>query len=301
MTRSVDEDGSQAPRIVEEHSVNMFNKAQSILGDRLAERRRDPDRGVRVTVVDLNDADVAALRDAATRLGIGDWVRLERADPAALHAWERLRHDLISLQDARPRVLQMYPTPDPGYQRPPVRIHLDASAEATAADLHARFGDFVSLHVGALIYPPNPHLARGTRSRATNPERDLVDPEEIRIELDGPLAIRSGQTETHALLLSNIGDHEVTVNTNGSLTAVIVDPNTATPVGGFTGMQILPLITFTADPGQTVRIPLLVGTASFNPNLGYTVPPGTWHLYAPMDLADGRHLVTPALALTVTD
>lgn len=85
VTRSDDEEGSRAPSIVEERSANMFEEAGSILGDRLAEGRVDPDRGVRVTVIDLNDDDddVAALHDAATRLGIGDWLRLDRSNQLA--------------------------------------------------------------------------------------------------------------------------------------------------------------------------------------------------------------------------
>ena len=61
-----------------------------------------------------------------------------------------------------------------------------------------------------------------------------------------------------------------------------------------------PLVIFTEEPSQTARVPLLVGTASFKAELGYTVPPGTWHLTASMDLSDGRHLTTPPLELTIT-
>lgn len=298
-----DDAGRNAPRIVEECSVGLFDEARSILGDRLAECRRDPDRGARITVVDLNVDDLAALQNTASRLGIAEWTRIERADPEALSAWEQLRLDLIELQDKRPHVLQMYPTPEPGYQRPPVRIHLEASATAVAAaaELHDRYGDFVSLHVGALPYPPNPDQTPTPQPRTTERPRGLADPDEMVIALDGSLSIRSGQTARHALQLLNTSDHPITVNTNGNLTASIIDPGTGTTVGGFTGMQIQPLITFTADPGQTVRIPLLVGTASFKSDLGYTIPPGTWQLTAPMDLEDGRHLFTAPLEMTVTD
>ena len=70
------------------------------------------------------------------------------------------------------------------------------------------------------------------------------------------------------------------MHTNGQLTANIADPNTGRAVGGYTGAQILPLIPFTAAPGDTVRIPLLVGTASYDPALGYAVPAGRWALFA---------------------
>lgn len=298
MAESTNGDGGEAPPLVEERASRLFDESRLILGDRWADGRRDPDRGLRVTVIDLTDDDVVAVRDAATRLGVSDWLRLEPADPAALHAWERLRHELINLQDARPRVLQTSPTPDPGYRRPPVRIHLDAAAETVAADLHARYGGFVALHVGAFPYPPNPDQPRRSRSRPA--QRDTVDSTEMRLELDGPLTIRSGQTHTHSLLLTNLSDRVITIETDGNLTADIIAADTGIHVGGFTGWQTQPLVTFTAAPGQTIRIPLLIGTASADPHLGYTVPPGTWMLTAPMDLADGRHLTTPALPFLVT-
>ncbi|MGI8415474.1 MAG: hypothetical protein ACR2P2_04575 [Nakamurella sp.] len=296
---SHDDGGTQAQRLVDGRADELFDEAQSILGDRLAEPRRDPDRAVRITVIDLNDDDIVALHGAATRLGIDDWLRLERADPAALEVWERLRHDLIGLQEAQPAVLWGYPTPDPGYRRPPVGIHLNAGAEATAADLHARYGGFISLTVGALSFPRNPEQTQRPLS-AIDVERDLVDPKEILVELDGPLMTRSGETETHALLLTNTSDHEISVKTNGNVTAGIVDAETGRTVGGFSGPQNLPLIIFTAGPGQTVRIPLLVGTASYEPGLGYAVPAGTWQLTAPLDFADGRNLVTGPLPFTIT-
>jgi hypothetical protein len=45
------------------------------------------------------------------------------------------------------------------------------------------------------------------------------------------------------------------------------------------------LVIFTAEPGQTARLPLLVGT---------------WQLTASLRLADGRRLRTPLLELTIT-
>lgn len=302
MSRSADE-APQAPRIVEQHSVELFEAARSILGDRLAECRRDPDRGARITIIDLNDEDIATLQDTAAGLGIAEWTRIEAADPADLSAWEQLRQDLINLRDQCPHVLQMYPTPEPGYQRPPVRIHLDARrpAVAAAAELHDRYGEFLSLHVGALPFPPNPSHVRPPRPRSTEPELELVGPNEMLLELDGPLSIQSGETATHAVMLLNTSDRPITVNTNGHLTAVINDPATGTTVGGYTGMQIQPLIRFTANPGQDIRIPLLVGTASFTPDLGYTIPPGPWQLTAPLNLEDGRHVITQPMDFTITD
>ncbi|HST47617.1 hypothetical protein [Jatrophihabitans sp.] len=296
-----DDQGPTAPDDVEQHADEFFTETRALVGDRFAEARFDPDRGLRVTIIDLTDQDTTAITDLARRLGIASWVRVERAKPADLEAWERLRHDLQRLWSAEPRLLLASPTPDPGYRRPPVEICLTAAAESTAADLHNTYGDFVSLRVGALPYPPAAHLPSPSRRSARTIDRDPVNPAEMGIVLEAPLALRSGQTTTHGLLLTNLSDHDISVHTNGQLTATIINDAGAVVGGPDTGgVRIAPLVTFTAAPSETVRIPLLVGTASYSPELGYAVPAGSWHLTVPMNLADGRHLLTPALPLTIT-
>lgn len=287
--------------MLEERARDLFAGAETMLGGRLAEARFDDDRGLRITVVDLSDADRAALDGLARQLGIESWVRLERADPESLEAWERLRHDLLRLQAGRPPVLGSYPTPKPGYQRPPVAIGLQADAEGVAAELHAAYGDFVALWVGALPYPPSADRPQRPTHRAGGADMPLADAAEMTIVGDGPLTMRSGDTAQLAVLLTDNSGSEICVHTNGYLTAAILDPDSGAVVGGFTGMQHQPLIRFTAAPNETVRIPLLVGTASYDPALGYTVPAGRWHLTALLRLDDGRQLRLPALELTVTD
>jgi hypothetical protein len=103
----------------------------------------------------------------------------------------------------------------------------------------------------------------------------------------------------------NITDQEIKIVTNGMVTAVVIDPETREVVGGFSGAQILPMILFRVMPGQTERIPLLIGTASFSPRLGYAVPAGDWGIEAtitiggddPRDSVDRR---TPMLPVTIT-
>ena len=75
-------------------------------------------------------------------------------------------------------------------------------------------------------------------------------------------------------------------------------------VGGYSGAQTLPLKFFLAAPGGSARIPLLIGTASVTPRLGYTVPPGEWGIQATLKLGpDPRspsRRRTPILPLTIT-
>jgi hypothetical protein len=126
------------------------------------------------------------------------------------------------------------------------------------------------------------------------------------VSLDGPAIVSSGETLRHRLHIHNRTDQVLAIATNGQLTAIVIDPATGQAVGGFAGAQLLPLITFNVSPGTTKRIPLLIGTASFRPELGYTVPPGPWGLQVPIDIArepanrEHEHRLTPVLPLTIT-
>ena len=132
----------------------------------------------------------------------------------------------------------------------------------------------------------------------------MLGPEEAEVRLDGPATVRSGETLRHALLVRNLTGRVLPIATNGNLTAVVVDPQIGQVVGGFAGAQTMPLIMFPVAPGNTERIPLLIGTASFRPDLGYTVPPGSWGIQVPLDLEwdpyTRERRRTPVLPLTIT-
>jgi hypothetical protein len=116
--------------------------------------------------------------------------------------------------------------------------------------------------------------------------------------------VSSGHTLQHGLLLRNLTGRELQIATNGQVTAAVVDPHTGEVVGGFAGLQNLPLIIFRVPPGQTGRVPLLIGTASCTPRLGYAIPPGDWGIQATLTLGphprDSPRRRTPILPLTVT-
>ena len=215
--------------------------------------------------------------------------------------WDDLKVVLVRLRDQQPGALTQFPMPevDEGRQ-PPFTIGLAPWAETIAEQLHRQFGDNVDLSVGALPYPPGRPVRRPP---ATDESTRLLDPRAMTAELDGPAVVRSGHTLHHGLLLRNLTDRLLPIATNGQVTAAVVDPQTGKAVGGYSGMQILPLITFRVEPGETTRIPLFIGTESFVPALGYAVPPGDWGLQAPLTLAwdpRGTRRRTPILPLTIT-
>ena len=217
-------------------------------------------------------------------------------------AWDELRVILTRLRDEQPGVLLGFPNPaSQEDQPPPYQITLAPTAVAVAEDLHARFRDSVKLTVGALPYPPGrpPHWPP-----VTEPPAELLSPHQATVELDGPAVVRSGHTLHHRLLLRNHSGYHLKIFTNGQLTTAVVDPGTGEVVGGFAGAQALPLITYRVAPGETEQIPLLTGTASFTPRLGYAVPPGSWGIQATLTLGenprDAPQRRTPVLPLTIT-
>ena len=214
--------------------------------------------------------------------------------------WNELKVVLVRLRDEQPGTLLSYPTPeiDEGRQ-PPFELHMAAWATAAAAELHREFGDNVRLIVGALTYPPG-RQAEG--SPTPGPPAELLNQREVIAELDGPAVVKSGRTLRHGLLLRNLTGQELHIATNGQVTATVVDPESGETIGGFAGAQHMPLIGFTAAPGRTERIPLLIGTDSFTQRLGYAVPAGDWGVQAVLTLGrypDYSYRRTPILPLTI--
>jgi hypothetical protein len=216
--------------------------------------------------------------------------------------WDELKVVLARLRDQQPGILTQFlmPEVDEGRQ-PPFTIRLAPWAAATAEELHQQFGDDIELTVGALPYPPGrqpPHPP------AAGSLPDLLDPDEIAAELDGPAVVSSGHTLRHGLLLRNRTGRELQIATNGQVTAIVVDPHTGEVMGGFAGPQTLPLVIFRVAPGQTGQVPLLIGTASCMSRLGYAIPPGDWGMQATLTLGphprDSPRKRTPVLPLTIT-
>jgi hypothetical protein len=214
--------------------------------------------------------------------------------------WDKLKVALVRLRDEQPGTLLGYPMPEVDEGRePPFELHLAPWATAAAGELDREFGDDVRLIVGALPYPPDRH-AKEAPTPGTPAE--LLNQREVIAELDGPAVVKAGRTLRHGLLLRNLTERELNVATNGQVTATVVDPESGATVGGFAGAQHMPLIGFTVPPGRTERIPLLIGTASFRQQLGYTVPAGEWGVQAVLTLGrhpDWSYRRTPILPLTI--
>jgi len=218
------------------------------------------------------------------------------AYPAVVTVWDEMRLALLDLEGSG--ALTQYPDPRETEDRqPPIDITLAPWATDAAEDLHRRFGDDVSLVVGVMPYPSRSlpdWLSRDPE------EVEVTDSNEFRFELDGGVEAPSGYSSRIGLRVHNLTPVDITVQTNGLLTASIIDPVTGKAIGQDTRSQKLPLVRFMVPAGGSTVIPLLIGTTSFRPELGYAVPPGEWAVSADLRLEDGRVLRTPPMAITVT-
>src|ERR1019366_5489058 len=240
--------------------------------------------------------DLARSQQHPSRVLTARYVRIRYRQGMAM--WDDLKVVLFRLREESLNPLASYPDPRVDRDRvPPFGIDLAAWATDVAADLNGRFGADVELVVGGLQYPSRA-LSRPLLAPPVVPD---LGPAEMSLVLVGPLSVRSGHTETHGIRLHNPTAQEVGIVTNRQVTASVVDPDTNRQIGGFPGPQRLPRHVFHVAPGGTERIPLIVGTASFVPDLGYAVPPGEWALRITLNLDDGRAFRTPSLPFTITE
>ena len=208
--------------------------------------------------------------------------------------WDELRVVLRRLAAQDPLPLRQWPGPESD-QQPPFDVGLAAWATGVAGDLKRQFGEEIRLTVGALRYPER--VLTWPRSAPRDAGPPDLDQDRITVALDGPLAIRSGHQAEHGLLVTNRTGEPVRIEASMHVIAQVVDLSTGQVAGGYTGTVRAVLKIFMVPPGETASVPLLVGTDSLRPELGYAVPPGDWGLRATLSPGLGR---TPVLPLTIT-
>jgi hypothetical protein len=180
-------------------------------------------------------------------------------------------------------------------------IKLWADQEGLASELAERYGDAVDLTVGYLHYPDRRLLKSGGTplDRPVIERPPLLPADEIVVSVPQGLRVKSGDSLSSRLEVHNRCTAELVVKMYGQVTGSIVDPQSNQRVGGFEGTHTSPVVRFRASPGMSVNIPLRIGTACPDPDLGYKTPPGEWAIEVILNV-DGRgRLRSPLLPVTV--
>lgn len=213
-----------------------------------------------------------------------------------MSTWRRLQVQLRAWLDQESGPLFSFPDPRNDDQTPPFHIGLWAWATDAAEALHTQFGAEVVLTVGLLSYPGRElpeYRKRGAAWRPTpTPESGL------RVEEVSPLTVASGHTVNVPVWVINTSSARQVLETNGSLQSRVLDTS-GTPVGCADGAQTAPGVSFPIEPGERVQVPVVIGTASFEPALGYAIPPGSWTVE--IHLPTAGQLAFAHLPLTITE
>jgi hypothetical protein len=212
--------------------------------------------------------------------------------------WDELKVALVRLLAEHRDAFQNYPmtTVDKGRQ-PPFHIGLAAWATEIAGELDRAFGDDLDLKVGYLRYPSQSFDPDTEEVLKSLPKLELLA--SLDVSFDEPVVVRSGYSVNSSVRIHNHRDHQIVLRTNGVLTATILDPDSGEMVGTFSGMQHMPGVPFNVHPQSSTVVPLLIGTASIDPQLGYAVPPGEWALDAVLDVHGLGRYRTPPLPVTI--
>lgn len=209
--------------------------------------------------------------------------------------WDHLRVDLRQLREESPGALTMFPDPDSERRERPIRIDLAAWATDIAATVKAKYGSLVDLRVGAMTFPDR-QLVANEYSRQLHGASAV--PAGLDAEVLSPLSVRTGWFARGEVLVTNRAAHEQVLWTNGRLSSAVTD-RSGSVVGMYVGPQTAARVGFEIEPDQSRPVPVLIGTASVVPDLGYAVPPGQWALVIALQ-TDAGHMRSTPLELTIT-
>ncbi len=203
--------------------------------------------------------------------------------------------DLRRLLVESPGALVVFPSPDSERRERRFRIELAAWAADIAATLNAKYGDVVDLRVGAMTFPTRQlWVSEYSRQLHGAPAESAG----LDVEPLSPLTVRTGRFTHEDVLVTNRAAHEQVLLTDGDLTSAVTD-SSGTVVGRYVGPHALPRVGFAIEPHQSRPVPVLIGTASMVPDLGYAVPPGQWWLVIALQTDNGNTLTEP-LEITIT-
>jgi hypothetical protein len=241
--------------------------------------------GVRLVALFAGSEEDVAAHEAALRAIVGFPDQLEvRRSPRTRRALAEIREEITSSYAGAWHGL--------GEGKGVVHVRLWADQLEAAEALHRRYGDAVELEVGRFPYPDRFAAGRHPAVSPDPPDHPQPQPhpplpEGVVLALPEDFTVRSAGTGRTVLTVRNDTATDVRSSSNGTLFPPIVDPVTGEVVGGYEGAMTAQLKVVTVAPGTSADLPVLVGTASSRPELGWAVPPGRWALRFRLQVGDG--------------
>ncbi len=165
-----------------------------------------------------------------------------------------------------------------------VDVHLWADQVEVAALLLQRYGDRVAIQVGHFPYP---EIGTGTVISPHHEESAVLPelPEEVFLSLAEDLKVRSGSHIHSALKVQNESAAELVA---GKLIPPVADPSSGRVVGGYEGAITMEMRRYVVAPEANSTVPILIGTASSQAELGWAIPAGRWAIRVVLQLAERR-------------
>jgi hypothetical protein len=187
-----------------------------------------------------------------------------------------------------------------------VAVGLAADKVDDAARLHDRYGDVVKLTVGWLPYP----MATGSAAVSSGACRPLPDPGQssplsAQLVLGANSLERGGQARG-VVHVRNTSAQSVELRNVQPMDAVLLQPGSQKVVGALAARVDGADSGGKLEPGETLSLPVMAGTASCDPALGYTVPPGSYEVVVVLPGASagtgssGPTVVSERTPITVT-
>jgi hypothetical protein len=162
-----------------------------------------------------------------------------------------------------------------------VNIGLRSDGESLAAQLHERFGGDVRVTLGLFPYPRDRtptseerHVVEVWRNRPVD-EAISIPGLEATLEL-AENAVVAGQDGAGRVILRNVGRTKVNFSSDRPLIGAVTDPVSGESIGGYfggiggTGQGVR------LSPGEEQVIDMIFGTASWDLQRGYALPPGRY-------------------------
>ncbi len=161
-----------------------------------------------------------------------------------------------------------------------IDVQLRADGLSIAEQIHATYGDLLTIYVGFLPYP-DPASAGVDCSAIL---KDIVTDTPLRVSarLDTARVV-TGEDFRGTVTITNAGADVVEFESGDPMTAVVYRRGSNQVVGAYEGGIGGVGAGGTLQPGETLDIGVLGGTASCDPTLGYALPPGSYDVRVRVD------------------